>query len=813
MLLSLIVPVYNVSKYLPETLKSIRDQSLQDMEVLCIDDHSTDGSWDILVEAVSHDPRIRLLQQEKNMGVGLARKRAVSESKGKYIMFLDGDDALMNDACQKLVELMEKKPVDILHFGTTIKSESNISAEEEQNFNNFSKPHPHFIERPDLYNACFHEHLFGFTLWNKIYKGNIVRKAFKNFPDVRMDIAEDLLVFFMITCFSKTYGFVDEKFYVYNFGGGITGGKAITLKQMHQYAQQGDTLHYLDQFLAQHGWKEKCSDARNWVCENSSDAAIFNWLFGIGQAQATEAFNIIFPHFNSEDLLRSCVKGLHEWGLQPKSLAERLKNSNAVLPKKRTVKTIATYYFRAYNGGVERVMTKLADIWDEMGYRVLIITDETVNEDDYAYSPKVSRICLNDMKAADTNPFTSRLLNICRVLKQYQVDLFVYHAWCSPNILWDILATKMAGSAMLVHTHNLFSQGYRAKDVQFPMQAAMLGFYYELVDGIVTLTDVDTAWWSLWHSNVFRTNNPIPWEYKEISSSPPQNHDILWIGRISYEKQPLCALQILKEVQKKIPDAILHFVGSADDKEYYQCFLAEIERLELKNSVILHGFQNDVQKYYEQCQLYLCTSLYEGFCLTIAESKLKARPCVTFDLENLDMVREGRGMCVVPQGDIVSAATAVTDILHDPILWKQLSSEAHESIRAICEFSQTSLWEKIISVISNPSHPCENASVKIAVRMQANDLITCFHLLGHEIKYYREAFEWNKAQYEFFHKETMYYTERCKILEQQLNSKHLHPIVKPIITKKIKTFFRCLKDFGVKETLKIARDKLLNLMK
>lgn len=811
MLISLIVPVYNVSNVLKKTLDSIHKQSLQDMEVLCIDDCSTDCSLEMLKDAAVQDSRIRVLYQEKNMGVGLARKRAVSESKGKYIMFLDGDDSLKHDACEKLAALMEQTHVDILHFGTTIKSMNNISSEEAKKFRNFSKPYREFLERDDLYNACFQEHLFGFSLWNKIYQGDIVRKAFDNFPDVRMDIAEDLLTFFMITCFSTTYGFCDESFYIYNFGGGITGGKTITLKEMRNYAQQGDTLRCLDAFLLKYGWQEKCAKARNWICETFADAAIYNWLLGIGEAQSAEALDIIAPHFEPEDLLRSCIKGLHEWGIQPRKLAEWSRGSAIVSPKKREIKTIAAYYFRAYNGGIERVMTELASIWCEMGYRVLIITDELINDKDYPYPECVLRICLNNQETTSADSLTNHVINLCRTIREYQVDLFVSHAWCSPNLLWDILAVKLMGTAMVIHTHNQFSHGYRAREVEYPIQTAMLGIYYDLVDGIVTLSDVDTAWWKLWHPMVFHTSNPVAWKYEKKLDQEPQNHDILWIARISPEKQPFLALHIMKMVLQRVPDAVLHIVGSAEEESYYQQFLQEIEKLKLMNSIIIHGFQTKVDKYYEKCRVCLFTSVYEGFPLTIVESKMKARPCVTFDLKNLDMVREGKGMRIVPQGDTTAAANAIVEILLDPVLWKRLSRDAHESASSICDFSQKDAWKKIIEGVSVPYTHEAPILESVAVRIQANDLLTGFELLGNEIKYYREAFEWNAKQIERLQSEIARYSESGKILEQQLEMNTPQLRGSRLLLKKLRTFIRCLKEYGLKETLKIARDKLQKL--
>ena len=626
-----------------------------------------------------------------------------------------------------------------------------------------------------------------------------------------MDIAEDLLTFFMITCFSSTYDFCNESFYIYNFGEGITGGKTITLKQMRQYAQQGDTLKHLDHFLASHGWQEKCKAARNWVSENFVDAAVYNWLLGIGLSQAAEAFDIIVPHFQTEDILRCCIKGFNEWGIDSLKIAERLKGSNIFSPHKREIKTIATYYFRICDGGVERVMAQLAEIWKNMGYRVLIITDESPNKYDYCYPESAIRISLSDMLPNDSDTMACRILNLHKIMKDYEVDLFVYHAWCSPNLLWDILAVKMAGTAFLVHTHSLFSQGYRSGDIHYPIQTALLGKYFELADGLITLSDVDTAWWKLWHPCVFHSINPVTWEYEELPPEEPQNHNILWLARISQEKQPLLALQIMRIVLRSVPDAILHVVGKASDSSYYQQFLDEIDRLELTDSIILHGFQTNVRQYYEACRVYLSTSEYEGQPLTMVESKIMARPCVTFNLANLDMVREGKGMIVVPQGDINASAEAVIKLLQDPLLWQKLSREAHQSARPICEYNQYDAWKNIIDTISLRTNVPKKSSVNIAVHMQTQDLLTCFDLLGHEIKYYREAFEWNIKQSEYFQHELAYYMERSKYLEQQLTT-HIQPSRNSfILAKKIKTLFRCLKEYGIKETIKIVKDKIQKL--
>ena len=88
---SVIVPVYNVEKYLGECLDSVLGQTLKDIEVLCVDDSSTDGSAAILAEYAAKDSRVKVLRQE-NAGSGVARTRGIAAASGKYIAFMDPDD-------------------------------------------------------------------------------------------------------------------------------------------------------------------------------------------------------------------------------------------------------------------------------------------------------------------------------------------------------------------------------------------------------------------------------------------------------------------------------------------------------------------------------------------------------------------------------------------------------------------------------------------------------------------------------------------------------------------------------------------------
>ena len=107
--LSIIIPVYNVEKYLRECLDSVISQSFKNLEIICIDDCSTDTSLDILREYARNDKRITIIRNKQNLGVGLTRNIGLKVSSGNYVHFLDPDDWLLNKSVYaNILQYIEK---------------------------------------------------------------------------------------------------------------------------------------------------------------------------------------------------------------------------------------------------------------------------------------------------------------------------------------------------------------------------------------------------------------------------------------------------------------------------------------------------------------------------------------------------------------------------------------------------------------------------------------------------------------------------------------------------------------------------------
>lgn len=112
---SVIIPVYNTEKYLRECLDSVVNQTLKDIEIICIDDGSTDLSLDILKEYSSKDKRF-VIKTQNNLHAGVARNKGIELASGEYVHFLDSDDWLDVNAYERLYNLSKENSTDIVKF-------------------------------------------------------------------------------------------------------------------------------------------------------------------------------------------------------------------------------------------------------------------------------------------------------------------------------------------------------------------------------------------------------------------------------------------------------------------------------------------------------------------------------------------------------------------------------------------------------------------------------------------------------------------------------------------------------------------------
>ncbi len=204
---SVIIPIYNVERFIKRCAESLMKQTLNDMEFIFVDDCSSDNSIDILKRIVEEYPNrnVSVLKQPVNRGVSAARELALSKATGKYIGFCDSDDWVDIDMYEKLVKLAELSSADIVGCGFILHTRNKI---EECKF-----PSNH-----DNKGFIFSPHCFGGiygALWNKL-----IRRDFFCLYDKKMwkGIAmwEDSCMLTPLRLHSSKTVFIDECLYHYN---------------------------------------------------------------------------------------------------------------------------------------------------------------------------------------------------------------------------------------------------------------------------------------------------------------------------------------------------------------------------------------------------------------------------------------------------------------------------------------------------------------------------------------------------------------------------------------------------------------------
>lgn len=240
-MISIVVPVYNVAPYLRECLDSVLAQTFTDWECLCIDDGSTDDSGAILDEYAQKDPRFRVLHK-KNGGVGSARNCGITNAHGDYILFLDGDDALVPGSLNLLMGVIKTQHLDILRFAHSyVKQHGEIAAVDAGEKMTCQM---YDMTKPADATRVFNDYAMGGLLaWGACYRQALIAKI----PFKKMPNGEDVLFGTEAICAAQMVGVVNAVCYSYL----DRDASAVKKKNLRHLRSVVETSLYLTEVVKQ----------------------------------------------------------------------------------------------------------------------------------------------------------------------------------------------------------------------------------------------------------------------------------------------------------------------------------------------------------------------------------------------------------------------------------------------------------------------------------------------------------------------------------------------------------------------------------
>ena len=207
--ISVIVPVYNTEKYLEKCLNSIMNQSFKDIEIIIINDCSTDNSLKVIKKFLSLDQRIILIDKEKNEGLSAARNSGIEKAKGEYILHIDGDDWIEKRYIEDIYMCAKKNRADIVitDFYEDFENKKVIYIHEKIENKNNEVDKEEALKNIFLMEACN-------AVWNKLIKREVYKKNKINHPEEIM-LGEDLAVIPKLLYFSKKIIKINKAYYHY----------------------------------------------------------------------------------------------------------------------------------------------------------------------------------------------------------------------------------------------------------------------------------------------------------------------------------------------------------------------------------------------------------------------------------------------------------------------------------------------------------------------------------------------------------------------------------------------------------------------
>lgn len=222
--ISVIIPVYNVEKYLEQCLDSICNQTYKNLEIICIDDCSTDSSPEILKQYSQKDDRILVIKQPQNKGQSAARNLGIDRASGEWLTFVDSDDWVGIEGYQKFVDVLNTSTMPPIYMFNGVSFTKNESTPKDLRLKEFFSKENYGGKNNEIctYDDCINPFEGNLAIYNKIYKTEFIRKHNLKFQE--------------------GYTFQDSLFWIEAFI--LSGGVYITDEVFYYYRQQPDSVQH-----------------------------------------------------------------------------------------------------------------------------------------------------------------------------------------------------------------------------------------------------------------------------------------------------------------------------------------------------------------------------------------------------------------------------------------------------------------------------------------------------------------------------------------------------------------------------------------
>lgn len=658
---SVIVPNHNHSLYLPYTINLLLSQSLKEIEIILVDDASTDGSQAILRELAEKDARIKLLELAERGSQHMARKAGVATATGQYIMFMDADDSLTLDACEKAWQ-MAVSGFDMVCFNASIMAmPTGMGATERSYLQYINRGMPGKWRGNAIIQCIYIEERLSDLLWNKIYDADMCKAAFKKMSDGFFDNGEDIYEALVLAANARNACKITDRLYNYRL-------QPHSMKIMDGVVTRKREASVL--------WPEICAfleasglnDIGPVISKRFLEDALTSWLRADNPEDVTGRFNLMASNFGlGETLAQIATSYFKKWG----PVAKQFQRYRAPIgASKKLPARIGILYDELRENITSREVLDLCHYLQDCGYETTLFLEKQT--DGNLYIPPSIRQVYLPLDWYSEKHITRHIRSLVSTLQDDSIDTMILASSWNNALLWQIMALKYHGIPAIV---------YCGRDFYEPLVSWNRD--YTIEDHANVLACADKVICHTEYAEIYyRANNIdaecVPPPVEALESSPCEKSiSVVIYGPIGFDAvQSHDALHAISEIARRIPKIHALFIGRFQQDSDREYFYKLVKNMELEDNVCVTGWTNTPEKFLAKAKILLSTAWHEPSPASIYQAQAFGLPCIIYDLpigeENDD------SLIRVQHGDYSQAAREAINLLTNEERLHRLASLARE---------------------------------------------------------------------------------------------------------------------------------------
>ncbi|WP_222119109.1 glycosyltransferase [Microbacterium sp. 1.5R] len=656
-LVSIVIPVYNDADVIASALDSCLRQTLDAIEVIVVDDASTDDTAAVVRRYSAADPRVRLISQGQNASAFQARRAGILTATAEHLLFLDGDDELAEMAAETALARATATGADLVQFGVDV---VQLDGRTGGRFEARLQPMHPDLSGPEVLSALFpRDRPAQGQLWRYLFRTRLLVDAYTLMPaDLVLPRVNDLPISFLAAALATRFASVPDRLYRYHFGRGGSGQKVRDLPTASFYAgaiQSIDSIEPAVRAIADgHVDRDRLL---------STYASVRRAIIGYTThylAQHTRSdlrgavFADLYTRATASDIVQSTARHF------PASIDTLAAYGDAIELTPRPARSIALVTNHVRTGGISGVVISQAHLLREAGFRVTVVAREEGSD----LSGLPAGVEFAEV-AADT--LGDSLDQWGRVCAEHELDLAIDHQWqYSPTWQAYALAARAEGVATVGWSHN-----FAGRSLLFGLdRLESAPRYFPLLAHLVVLSPLDVAFWKLrGMPRVSYLPNPPSTQLLAagILASPrpaPRGRpiELIWWGRLQERTKRVSALiDVAEHLDRRGVDFRLRIVGP----DWRDTTAARLNRMASERGLgdrvrAIGALRGDaLTAAIDASDIFVNTSIIEGYPLTIPEAQARGLPVAMYDLPWLAVVQDNAGVVSAPQGDAQGLARAI----------------------------------------------------------------------------------------------------------------------------------------------------------